>query len=400
MTSLFRRSCLVSGVLASAACAPEGSDSAETADALRTRAVRNVRPEICVSRPFVADEKLDPNNEHQRLTSSRFTVDESNRQVNGYWMAVASALVYSTKSEVVKDFKSNWGASRVEWFEKKAPGLDTQAVLAEIKHNPALDVPGGRVELEPGIVIDIPSSPSVGDATILAFRGTESDVRDDWSTDFTHELIDLQGAGTETDGHVHKGFTNALDLVWTDVLAQVKRSKGPIFVTGHSLGGALATLATLRLMLLDDPKIRVAALYTYGSPRVGDAGFAKLFNTLHEKHGVKLRRYVNNNDIVAMIPDRAIGALTGHFSQVFAASWTHVGDGDSPDDALVWFGEGRIPFSNADAHKRVTSNAWMSKIGRSWGRDHRVSRYVWKTELAAFGERTLCPGQTNPHSVE
>ncbi len=387
-------------VMLAAGCALEESEAGETAGAIRTRTVRLVRPEICVSQPFVADEKFDPDNVDQKLISTRFTEDESQSQVNAYWMAVASAIVYSGKPVVESELSAHWGASRTAWFEKKAPGIDTQAFLAEIKHNPALDIPARRIELEPGFEIDLPETKSVGDMTILAFRGTESSVREDWSTDFTHEFIEFNGLGGASNYYAHKGFTAALDLVWPDVLAQVKRSKGPIFITGHSLGGALATLATLRLMMLDEPNVNVAALYTFGSPRVGDDRFAEIFNKLREKRGVKLRRYVNNNDLVAMIPDRAIGALTGHISQIFSEGWQHVGEGDSADDALVWFTEGRMPYSNAEAKKRMSSNAWMSAIGRSWFKDHSVKRYVWKTEIAAFGKRTLCPGQTNEQSAE
>jgi hypothetical protein len=355
---------------------------------------------MCVSRRFVADEKFDPADVDQRLISTRFTEDDSQPAVNGYWMSVASALVYSDKQAVERDLSAHWGASRTAWFEKKVPGIDTQGFLAEIKHNPALDVPGRRIEVAPGVESHMPATRSVGDMTILAFRGTESSVREDWSTNFSHEFVEFNSLPGASKYYVHKGFSAALDLVWPDVLAQVKRSKGPIFITGHSLGGALATLTALRLMLLNDPNVKVAALYTFGSPRVGDDRFANLFNTLREKRGLKLRRYVNNNDLVAMIPDRAIGGLTGDVSQVFSDGWKHIGEGKSQDDALIWFTERWLPYSNAEALKRMTSNAWMSAVGRSWFKDHSVKQYVWKTEIAAFGKRTLCPGQTNEHSVE
>ena len=42
-----------------------------------------------------------------------------------------------------------------------------------------------------------------------------------------------------------------------------KRRK--LFITGHSLGGALATVAAARLAFLDD--INIAGIYTIGSPR-------------------------------------------------------------------------------------------------------------------------------------
>ena len=47
------------------------------------------------------------------------------------------------------------------------------------------------------------------------------------------------------------------------------------FVAGHSLGGALALMATAELANHDDPDVRdsIAACYTFGCPRAGDASF-------------------------------------------------------------------------------------------------------------------------------
>jgi triacylglycerol lipase len=79
-----------------------------------------------------------------------------------------------------------------------------------------------------------------------------------------------------------------------------------IWVTGHSLGGALASLLTA--MLIADG-FGVAALYTYGAPRVGDNRFEEIFN---EKFSTAYR-VVNQDDVVPHLPPEFFGfSHSGH----------------------------------------------------------------------------------------
>lgn len=89
-------------------------------------------------------------------------------------------------------------------------------------------------------------------------------------------------------GKVHRGFAGALDRVWTQIEGQLDRLDMPVLFAGHSLGAALATLAASRR----PPD----TLYTFGSPRVGDADFAaSMAKTV-------VYRYVNCCDVVAHLP--------------------------------------------------------------------------------------------------
>jgi triacylglycerol lipase len=75
--------------------------------------------------------------------------------------------------------------------------------------------------------------------------------------------------------------------------------KAKIYVTGHSLGGALATLATAHIKRLVDEDIISAhypILYTFASPRVGDDKFAKAFEN------IECYRIANSEDLVPKIP--------------------------------------------------------------------------------------------------
>lgn len=132
---------------------------------------------------------------------------------------------------------------------------------------------------------------------ILAFRGTEPDEVRDWVTDF--DAAFTAGPG----GMVHEGFLTALQPVWREIwqFLQDRRQGRPLWITGHSLGGALAVLATAKLRLEKDEPVH--GLYTFGQPRVGDREFARHFDN---DFCAQTFRYVNNNDIVPRVPFRAM----------------------------------------------------------------------------------------------
>ncbi len=129
-----------------------------------------------------------------------------------------------------------------------------------------------------------------GAIACVAFRGTEPTQWSDIKADLKIRKVKCPT------GFVHRGFRDALNEVWlqvTDFL--VKSKKEHVFFTGHSLGGALATLAASRW------NTPTTHLYTYGSPRVGGKNFVKSFKTT-ERY-----RYRNNNDIVTRVPFEMIG---------------------------------------------------------------------------------------------
>lgn len=126
-----------------------------------------------------------------------------------------------------------------------------------------------------------------GGDTVLAFRGTEADDPTDLGVDVDLVLVDLAGGG-----RVHRGFARALEALWSTVAPAIP-ARARVLVTGHSLGAALATLAALRL--------RGSILFTFGSPRVGDAAFARRPD--HPPH----ERWVDCSDVVTRIPPAALG---------------------------------------------------------------------------------------------
>jgi triacylglycerol lipase len=132
---------------------------------------------------------------------------------------------------------------------------------------------------------------------VLAFRGTEISKREDMKIDIEATKISV------LDGRVHSGFRIAYESVAKDIEANVLKLNGiPLYITGHSLGAALATVATQRLE--HNPRIReiIAACYTFGSPRVGDNHYDIEFKS-------PIYRVVNTTDIVTIIPLLAMGYI-------------------------------------------------------------------------------------------
>jgi len=126
---------------------------------------------------------------------------------------------------------------------------------------------------------------------IVAFRGTQPDEMMDL---FDISRIELAG-WTYGGGAVHSGFLEAHGRIWPAVenlLRQLNPTRRTVWFTGHSLGGALATLSMDRFAAS-------AGLYTIGSPRVGNHRFAALFD---ERHDGRCFRYVNNRDVVTHLP--------------------------------------------------------------------------------------------------
>jgi len=131
---------------------------------------------------------------------------------------------------------------------------------------------------------------------IVAFRGTEPDNINDWKTNFHFIKYSVPNSN---DTVVHKGFWDALDLAWDELMEHIRKFRNqeqPIWLTGYSLGGALATLAAFRLTQEGFP---FQGLYTFGQPRVGSWNFSEVFN---QSHRHKVFRFVNNNDFVTFVP--------------------------------------------------------------------------------------------------
>jgi hypothetical protein len=140
-----------------------------------------------------------------------------------------------------------------------------------------------------------------GQHIMLIFRGSQETA--DWKTNFSFKLrpfqVQIKPNVELPGGEVHRGFQGAWESVEQVVgyhLRQWWTQDSQLWVAGHSLGGALAALAATAL---DYQGFKVSGLYTFGQPRVGDWQFVREVN---QRMGDRMFRYVNNNDVVPMIP--------------------------------------------------------------------------------------------------
>lgn len=105
-------------------------------------------------------------------------------------------------------------------------------------------------------------------------------------------------------GRVHQGFYQAFldvwdkDEMWIELEKLIKETKLPLWITGHSLGGAMATFAAA---WMTERNLPIRGVYTFGQPRCGDKNFS---TTLNAKLPNKFFRFHNNNDIVPRLPAR------------------------------------------------------------------------------------------------
>ena len=170
-----------------------------------------------------------------------------------------------------------------------------------------------------------------GRVVIVCFRGTVPMSGISWLNDLdVHPRPVALTFPPEHAGAVHGGFYRNVRAVRPDVIRCLDRAlhgasvldaaaatpaaMEALYVTGHSYGGAMATL--LALMLRNEPAYapvmrKLRAVYTFGAPMVASPALAKACHD-DRRLGGRLFRYVYANDVVPQVPPRACGAFA-HF---------------------------------------------------------------------------------------
>jgi hypothetical protein len=136
------------------------------------------------------------------------------------------------------------------------------------------------------------------DVVLLVFRGTSNPGQ--WLRDVRFF------PSMHPWGHVHKGFLDGVAAVETALSAfdKAATASSNVWITGHSLGGALAVIAAARLKT----KGFAPRVYTFGQPAVGLGDFAERFGIELPQ---RLWRFVNQSDIVTRVPPGPLYRHTG-----------------------------------------------------------------------------------------
>lgn len=170
-------------------------------------------------------------------------------------LAMASDLVYAEDSKLIQSTVRGWGFNECHFIQKDR----TECLIARIEN-----------------------------LVLIVFRGTQG-LRD-WLSNL--DLLPMKLPM----GRVHRGFHEQFATVQASIEAIVHAdSNTEIMLAGHSLGGAIATIAAAKW----NKTYRIKALYTFGQPAVGNDVFA---DSMGNNYQSNYYRFVNDADVVARVP--------------------------------------------------------------------------------------------------
>jgi len=185
---------------------------------------------------------------------------------------------------------------------------------------------------------------------IIVFRGTSN--FEDW-------LTNLKFDKTHFNFNQHAGFYEAYQSVQSKIFNIVNKNKSKnIFVAGHSLGGALATLCAVDLHLL--LQTHITACYTFGAPRTYDKASAKFIDG---NMGSRIHNVVNNNDIVTHAPPEAMD-----FSHIGGRAYFEENGTLHVSEVFSWWQEKRYALAG-----RIDD---LFELGTDGVKDHDINDYI------------------------
>jgi len=181
----------------------------------------------------------------------------------------------------------------------------------------------------------------------VAVRGTANFENARLDADYTKEVH------TEVGVPLHKGFWESSDAVY-NVIRPLLNNDYQTRVTGHSLGGAIATILMMRF---HNEGLSLDQCVTFGQPKVTDEKGVERYREL------PLLRIVNNEDPVPLVPPLTlISAIHG--------AYRHFGP-----EVLLEKDSTYKYFPEHQAERFDVTSFW-THLGREDVEDHHVARYV------------------------
>ena len=230
-----------------------------------------------------------------------------------------------------------------------------------------------------------------GRAGILAFRGTEPVNAINWLTNAHTEARPFYGRGM-----VHHGFHANVEALWSYIEAALRDAEAGrpapgndaatpprpleglehLYVTGHSLGGAMAVLAAAKIFCDDKlaslgPLVR--GVYTFGQPQVGDEEFVSSCPEL----GALVYRHEYRHDVVPVLPPSSVARSFAHLGKKRVTSSQHEPwqTSDQPTRPLRFLVQGLACVSAAFFTRRLLLLRRLDGLWYSID-DHLPQRYI------------------------
>ncbi len=242
-----------------------------------------------------------------------------NVDINDVFHIYLSKILYESSTQI-EDQCVDWG------FDRQSVKILTYIQMKDLKKYP--------YSTQAAVIKDDRSN-----RMIIAFRGTEPMDLIQWLTDASTNFIQIKNIFDDTNTtnpiRVHAGFYSALGLsefnpsqpidfnrmtmntpMFIQLIHSIEQFRQnkmniQISITGHSLGGGLASLFTF-VLLSYGYESSISGVYTYGQPLVGNRSYAQI---LHQKLGNRFHRWVNHSDIVTRIPVIELPSIAWYYAR-------------------------------------------------------------------------------------
>ncbi|CAM9555140.1 unnamed protein product [Pylaiella littoralis] len=315
--------------------------------------------EIVTLQSVLGDETLKQMQLLSDITEGKVNATESGEML-ALFLREQLEKVEATKELVdrVEDFRDSIGAVGIEWDGNAGGLVGLEALQKRVQDR-------GRKAIDEKIAAFQAVLDSV---TALQQQQQQQQwadgigISDGASKSDGYRDVDKESASPPSP-KVHAGFKKAYNSVKETLAAVVgsaidgKPEEWHVYVTGHSLGGALATLAALDHMRRY-PNANVT-MYNFGSPRVGNRAFAQLYDS----YVGDSFRIVNNLDAVARMPRATMRGISLDYSH----SGRTVMVAEDPEEA-PWIqgeSEGECPLEETDPIALLTkgnADFWSGEI--------------------------------------
>ena len=217
------------------------------------------------------------------------------------------------------------------------PVAETLAAISDIAYLPPIDAEKEFEKLGFSQMVPLFEKSMVAyvvfkdNVTVIAFRGTDGGDVSDW-------VVNLNTLSSDTDhGRIHSGFYDAYLAMKPQIGQALKGQKiQHLWITGHSLGGALALACAYDFL---ENQQKIDGIITFGQPLVTRK---KLAHYLDRQLIGRYARFVNNDDLVARIPP-----------------------GYTPCGSLVWFTDEGVKRS--DPKRKLWAATGIDEMSRENG---------------------------------